>query len=119
MDEYQKLILSGSLTAPGGKGGSGYDPNLSKAEQRKANVERRAAVAPLKKAVTAAEQAMAKIALEKAKIDAKLTDGGLYDGPKEKLNALLKQQGELGNALAAAEAAWLEAVEALDAAQAA
>lgn len=119
MDEYQKLILSGSLTAPGGKGGAGYDPNLSKAEQRKANVERRAAVAPLKKAVTAAEQAMAKIALEKAKIDAKLTDSSLYDGPKEKLNALLKQQGELGNALAAAEAAWLEAVEALDAAQAA
>ncbi len=113
MDAYQRLILSGSLTAPSGKGGAKSEP------RSKAHGEKRPALGPLKKAVTQAEAALAKATAEKEKIDATLADDGVYSGPKDKLNALLKQQSEAAAAVANAEAIWLSAMEALEAAEAA
>ena len=54
---------------------------------------------------------------EKARLNAALTDSALYSGAeKDKLKALLQEQGRVQQALAETESAWLEACEALESA---
>ena len=54
-----------------------------------------------------------------ARIDARLADPELYQGPADRIETLQIKRGEILDAQARAEALWLAAEEALEAARAA
>jgi ATP-binding cassette subfamily F protein 3 len=119
LDDYTDLILGkngGGTAAP-----SKDAPKGSRKDERRAAAEARERSQALRKAALAAERDMArlearKIALERAMFDpaaAAPEDAALA------MSALMKRHAEAVAALAAAEARWLEASEAIEEAQAA
>jgi ATP-binding cassette subfamily F protein 3 len=72
----------------------------------------------LKKAVTKAEAAIELISKRIAAIDRDLADGNLYQRDPTRAQALARERGGLVRAREEAEAHWLAASEAYEAAQA-
>jgi ATP-binding cassette, subfamily F, member 3 len=87
-------------------------------EARRKAAELRASLAPLKKSVTKAEAEIERLSLQIATIDAALADSGLYARNAARAQALARERGELARARSQAEAAWLAASEAYEAAAA-
>ena len=92
----------------------------SRREERRERAEARAALAPLRKQAKDAEARIAKLAEEQGRIEARLADPALYApgraGDVASANARL---AAIRRETEAAEAAWLAAEEALQAAAAA
>ncbi len=111
---YRKLLLA----KEGPKGGTAA-PSSQRKTQRRESAQAARALAPLKAEVKACEERLAKVAGMLAKIDQRLADPGLYNGPSEKIESLQIKRGEVLDAQSRAEALWLAAEEALEAARAA
>jgi ATP-binding cassette subfamily F protein 3 len=109
----------GEPVAPRGPGAARLNgqARLSPQEARRLAAEARAALAPLKQKVTAAEAEIDGLARKIAAIDAALADGALYAEDAVRAQALARERGALERARAAAEEAWLAASEAYEAAQ--
>lgn len=90
-----------------------------KKAKRQQAAELRNLLAPLKKSVTQAEKSMAKIEPKLVVIEQRLADPSIYEqSNKDELKTLLKQQGELKEAMEVHELEWMDAVEQLDQAEA-
>jgi ATP-binding cassette subfamily F protein 3 len=117
LDDYRRSVLEArrerKRDAPPGP----ERRTPSRRAARREAAEARIAALPLRRAADAADAELARCAAEKAAIQKRLADPAVYDGPPEALRDLLKAQGEVEKRLAAAEAAWLAAHEALDAAE--
>jgi ATP-binding cassette subfamily F protein 3 len=113
LDDYRRLVLSEGRAA--GNGAAKADKTTRK-NARRAAAALRAELAPLRRRVKDTEAAVARLAAEKAALDEKLADASLYDGPTETVAELTQRQGKLAHDLTAAEAAWLEASDALESA---
>lgn len=88
------------------------DDNKTKRQQA---AELRAQLAPLKKSVTLAEKSMAKIEPTLVAIEQRLANPSIYEqNNKDELKAVLKQQGELREAMEVHEIEWIDAVEQLE-----
>ena len=87
----------------------------SKREERRRRAELRAEKADLRNAVRNAEKEMERISAEREKVSEKLADPKIYEGPTADFAELAMRKAELDDGLAAAESAWLEAQEALEA----
>ena len=87
----------------------------SKRVERRRRAELRAEKADLRNAVRNAEKEMERISAEREKVSEKLADPKIYEGPTADFAELAKRKAELDDGLAAAESAWLEAQEALEA----
>src|SRR5262249_7381214 len=85
-----------------------------KAETRRVAADRRASLAPLKKAVQAAEKAIEQINREIAKLDALLADTALYASDPGRVRSAGVERGQLVKRLAQAEAEWMAASEAYE-----
>jgi ATP-binding cassette subfamily F protein 3 len=107
LDDYERLLLDRRRAAPGSSAGTGGAANRK--EDRKAAAKARQQLAPLRQAVQAAEKEMAKLEREQAELEKQLADPKLYEGPKDKVAALTRRQGEIRAALEAAESRWLAA----------
>lgn len=91
-----------------------------KKAKRQQAAELRTHLAPLKKSVTLAEKSMAKIEPSLVAIEQRLADPSIYEqSNKDELKTLLKQQGELKEAMEVHEIEWMDAVEQLEQAEAA
>ncbi|MCB1521488.1 MAG: ABC-F family ATP-binding cassette domain-containing protein [Hyphomicrobiaceae bacterium] len=101
------------------RGEAGSTSTTSRSEQRRASAERRAELAPLKKAMDAAEKRAHAIASDIAKLDALLADTAIYIDEPERAQRAAMERGVLAKRLAAAEDEWLAAVEAYENATAA
>jgi ATP-binding cassette, subfamily F, member 3 len=89
-----------------------------KRNDKAARAEARARLAPLQKAAKAAEMALNKLTVEKAALEAKLADEGVYASGKEaELTKLTHRLGLLKSEIEMAEGAWLQAHEALEVAE--
>ncbi|MCW8952838.1 MAG: ABC-F family ATP-binding cassette domain-containing protein [Rhodospirillales bacterium] len=99
----------------GNDNGSGETQN--RRENRRERAAARAETASLRKATQVAEKRLEKLHAEKDRIEAAMADPTLYEGPKEKLTALQIKLGKTNKDLEEAEAVWIEAYEALEAAQ--
>ncbi|GAB4232809.1 MAG: ABC-F family ATP-binding cassette domain-containing protein [Methyloligellaceae bacterium] len=86
-------------------------PRVSRQEERRAAAAARAALAPLKNAVSRSEKEMASLEARIAELDAALASPSLYERNPEKAMQLSKERGLLAKKLEAAERAWLEAAE--------
>jgi len=89
-----------------------------RAEQRRAAADRRASLAPLKKAMQAAEASVETISAEIARLDSLLADPEIYLGDATRAQSAGIARGQLVKRLAQAEEAWLAASEAYERARA-
>jgi ATP-binding cassette subfamily F protein 3 len=87
---------------------------LSKQQQRRRRAGAREALAAGRKQLKKAEAALNKLNGEKQQIQTRLADPEIYNGAANAVADLTRRAGELDRAIAAAEAAWLAAQEALD-----
>jgi ATP-binding cassette subfamily F protein 3 len=114
LDEYAAWLARRRSRAPAAGAPAA---TTNRKEQRRQDAERRRQLQPLKARLQALEAELERLSAAKARIEAALADGALYSGAeKDKLKALLLEQGRVQQALAAAETAWLEAGEELEAA---
>jgi ATP-binding cassette subfamily F protein 3 len=87
----------------------------SRGDDRRARAEARAAVAPLRKRAKDAEARIAKLAAERATIEARLADPSLYQpGKADDVTKANVRLGAIAREIADAEADWLEAEAALE-----
>ncbi|CDZ37847.1 ATP-binding cassette domain-containing protein [Neorhizobium galegae] len=105
LEEYRNLIVSS---------GKKKDEKIeltedlsSKAEQRKANAEKRASLAPLKKKINEIEAVTAKLEKLIKALDKELADPALYEKTPAKAAQKAKERGEAAAKLSSAEEEWL------------
>jgi ATP-binding cassette, subfamily F, member 3 len=113
LDDYRDLLLGRGTEASVKSGGDGD----GRRTERKRRAELRAQLAPLRETARAAERELERLGADRARLARKLADSQTYDLPGSELQALLRRQAEVNAAIEAAEARWLEAAEALEAAQ--
>jgi ATP-binding cassette, subfamily F, member 3 len=111
LDEYRALLAERARPA------AKADAAPRRDERRRERAETRAAQAPLRRQAKEAEALVAKLNAERATLEAKLADPAMYgSGRTGELTAANTRLAAIARETAAAEAAWLEAEEALEAA---
>jgi ATP-binding cassette subfamily F protein 3 len=105
LEEYRDLIVSSGKKKE--EKPQLIDDAASKGELRKANAERRASLAPLKKKINEAEALTAKLEKLIQALDKELADPVLYEKTPAKAAQKAKERGEAAAKLSAAEEQWL------------
>jgi len=115
IDDYIALVLA-KAPASGGKG-AGERTGGARKDQRKAAAEARVRGQELRKRSRQAELDLEKLTAQRNAIDQAMFDPGSAQAPLAKLTMteLMKRRAELETRIGLAEAAWLEASEALEA----
>jgi ATP-binding cassette subfamily F protein 3 len=115
-EEYPKwLAARRARQVPASADADTARPAINRKDQRRQDADKRRQTQPLKNRLKTLEQGLERLGADKARINAALADSALYSGAeKDKLKALLLEQGRVQQALAQTEAAWLEACEALE-----
>jgi ATP-binding cassette subfamily F protein 3 len=109
LDDYRALLAERARSAT--KSGTAS----SRRDERRERAGMRAATAPLRQRARAAEARVAALAAERAKLEAKLADPALYVPVRAaEVTAAQVRLGAIARETAEAEAAWLEAEEALE-----
>ena len=112
---YAASVTEGAGSSGGGSRDHSRDNPRKSSKAEKA--EARGRLAPLKAAVKEAELKLAKLAAEKALLEQKLADPGIYSAGKAKDLAYINQRiAAIKRETNAAEAVWMEAEAALEAA---
>jgi ATP-binding cassette subfamily F protein 3 len=126
MDDYRRLLLdqrrdrnakkrAEKRDAESESGNGAVERSAAdRKEQRRAAAEARAAAQHLRRAAKEAEKRLEKLQAEKAKLEAKLADPDVYNGPTRDLMALQLKFGEVKKMIAAAEETWLETQAAIE-----
>ncbi|MGQ0456382.1 MAG: ABC-F family ATP-binding cassette domain-containing protein [Hyphomicrobium sp.] len=116
IDSYRAELLAerGAQAREGNRDSDGN--GQSRSDQRRASADKRAGLAPLKKAMQAAEALTEKIAKQIAAVDAKLADPDFYAQDAAKAQVAAQQRGQLAKQLSEAEEGWIKAAEAFEAA---
>ena len=110
LDDYRTLLAQRARPAEA----SG---TTARREERRERAEARAVLAPLRKQARDAEARLGRLTAERAKIEAKLADPALYaPGRAQDITATNTRLAAIVREIADAEAAWLQAEEALEAA---
>ncbi|MFD2233317.1 ABC-F family ATP-binding cassette domain-containing protein [Phaeospirillum tilakii] len=117
LDAYRRLLLERAREARREARPERDGAAPDRKADRRAAAQNRAQLAPLRKAVQAAERAVETLARDKAALAAQLADPALYQGPAARLTELQRRDAEITRQLEQAEAAWFEAQEAWEAAQ--
>ncbi len=119
MDSYRADLLAERGATTRGKGNGKADAKTdTRAEQRRAAADKRTSLAPLKKAMQAAEKQVEKLHGEIARLDAKLADPQLYAKDPQGAQSAAIERGQLAKKLNDAEEQWLIASEAYETASA-
>ncbi|MDX1540383.1 MAG: ABC-F family ATP-binding cassette domain-containing protein [Geminicoccaceae bacterium] len=113
LDDYRREVLDAARAAE-------RDPGKAQAsaERRRRAGDQKQRVIELRREARAAERELERIAGEHRALAARLADGATYQLSGPELEALIKREAELRQELEAAEAHWLRAEEALEAASA-
>jgi ATP-binding cassette subfamily F protein 3 len=116
MESYRALLLEerGARTVERRDDRGDGEAKASRTDQRRAAAEKRAELAPLKKAMVAAEKLVDKLTKEIAALDAQLADPALYTKDTGRAQSTAQQRGQLSKQIGEAEEAWLLATEAYE-----
>jgi len=124
MDDYRRLLLDAGAADKRAARKSNFstpdnavDPKTARADQRRAAAARRAQLAPLKKAVQAAEKNVERTTAKLADIDAELGDSELYAREPERAKKLSMERSKMAKNLEIAEAEWMAAMETYESAE--
>ncbi len=108
LDDYRALLAERARPAPKADNGS-------RREDRRERSEARATLAPLRRQARDAEAALEQLAAERAAVERRLADPALYvPGRASEIAAANERFAAIAKEVAAAEAAWLAAQEALE-----
>ena len=128
LDDYARWLRERKTISPGNEGPGNERAAAPKPEggdsrdrkkERKEAARAREAVKPLRQEVQRIEKALAKRQQELAGVETELADTALYETERQgDLQALLRRQAELNDAVEQLEAEWLQATERLEQAQA-
>ncbi|MDE1146066.1 MAG: ABC-F family ATP-binding cassette domain-containing protein [Azospirillaceae bacterium] len=113
LDEYRALLMDQRRAESGGRD-SGGGGNRDRKGGRRAAAETRQQLAPLRRKVEDAEKRLAQLNAKKAKLDVKLADPALYQGPADAVTQLQMEMGQVQKTLDTVEEEWLAASEALE-----
>jgi ATP-binding cassette subfamily F protein 3 len=115
LDDYRAALAEGGRSQAARPA-----PAPRRVDDRRARAEARAALAPLRRQAEAAERTIARLAAERATIEARLADPRLYAGAGKpgEIAAWNARLAAIAREIAAAEEAWLSASAALEQAQA-
>lgn len=108
LEEYRALIVGGPKPKEEKPRPIVSDEGLSKADQRKANADRRASLAPLKKRINEIESLTAKLERQIQALDAELADPQLYEKNPARAAQKAKERSDAAVRLAETEEQWLE-----------
>jgi len=116
LDDYRRVL---GERKTGASSPTSAEVSVSRKDQRRQEAERRQQLRPLREALQRAEAVLERLERERQRIEQALADSTLYasDGHNKTLQGLLREKADLARDLEVAEAAWLEAGEALEAAQ--
>jgi ATP-binding cassette, subfamily F, member 3 len=104
LDSYQRMLTGSG----GGKnGGKKAPPQEDRKQARQGAAQKRAEIAPLRKSIKSAEQKIARLREELAKVDAILADPKIYDGAPERVILLGKDKSRCEREIEKAEESWL------------
>jgi ATP-binding cassette, subfamily F, member 3 len=109
LDSYRRGLLSSER-------GNGADES-GKRRERQRGAEQRQRLAPLRHAAREAERELELLTRDRSALAARLASAETYRLPGAEIEALAKRGADLEAAIAAAEARWLEAEQALEQAQ--
>ena len=123
LDTYQRMIVGGSAgksagasPAAGGPAAASQSADDRKAQRQEA-AAKRAEIAPLRKSIRQAEEKIARLRNELAKVEVILADPRTYDGAPERLIVLGKDKARFESEISRTEESWLEFSAALEEAQ--
>ncbi|WP_104665809.1 ABC-F family ATP-binding cassette domain-containing protein [Ensifer adhaerens] len=108
LEDYRSLIVGGPKTKDEKPRPNGVDDSLSKADQRKANADKRASLAPLRKKINEIESLTGKLEKLIQALDVELADPALYEKAPAKAAQKAKERSDAAAKLAQAEEQWLE-----------
>ncbi|MFT8588498.1 ABC-F family ATP-binding cassette domain-containing protein [Acetobacter orientalis] len=118
MAEYRSWLIEQSRSANRASKPRDDAPQQSRKDDRRDRAEIRKAQAPLRKLIKDAESKLAKLAAERATLEAKLADPALYTtGKADDVTRLNTRLAAIGKAQAELEEQWLEAEAELENAQ--
>ncbi len=121
LSDYRRTLLEERRAAAreGRDDAPPRDDAPDRREDRRQRAEKRAQLAPLKKKVTEAEKALEKLSAQASKLENALADPKLYEREGgAQVVALQKDLGALNARIAEAEAAWMQAMEDYETAEA-
>ncbi|ATJ90787.1 glycosyl transferase family 1 [Acetobacter senegalensis] len=119
MAEYKSWLIEQNRSANRSAKQQDTASQQSRKDDRRERAEARKAQAPLRKIIKDAESRLAKLATERAKIEASLADPALYtDGKAEDVTRLNTRLAAIGKEQAEVEERWLEAEAELESANA-
>ncbi|NVJ91358.1 MAG: ABC-F family ATP-binding cassette domain-containing protein, partial [Methylocystaceae bacterium] len=113
LEEYKRQLIE-SRRSEKKNDNKKSDNNNKKKANRKDRAAARAAQAELRKVAKDLEKRVEKLNAEKDKLELKLADPEIYDGPTSKLQELQIKMGTIKSQLEEAELKWLEAADALE-----
>lgn len=117
LEAYRKSVLADRREKNRGDPGAENNSRGDKREDRRAAAARRKQSAELRKTVHSTEQALEKLQVKMQKIQAVLSDPDFYQKESTaRIQEIATRQRQLASEIEAAEAAWLNAAEALEAA---
>jgi ATP-binding cassette subfamily F protein 3 len=119
LDDYPRWVAAqrAQLDRATAAGAGGDHTASARKDRRRTEAEERRRLQPLRQRVDQWEHAIARLGAEHAAVEQRLADPGLYrEEQKEALKAILTEKARLVAAVSQAEAAWLEAAAALEAA---
>ncbi|MFT8597250.1 ABC-F family ATP-binding cassette domain-containing protein [Acetobacter orientalis] len=118
MAEYRSWLIEQSRSANRASKPQDDAPQQSRKDDRRDRAEIRKAQAPLRKLIKDTESKLAKLAAERATLEAKLADPALYTtGKADDVTRLNTRLAAIGKAQAELEEQWLEAEAELENAQ--
>ena len=114
LDDYRRLLLATSSSTTSSET---REEKPAKAKQRSRSPAARAELLQLRKKAKAAEKELDRLSKERTTIAKTLADEKTYRSLGDELDGLLKRHADLEHAVERAEATWLQAEEALEAAE--
>jgi len=120
MDSYRTDLIAERGVANRSKSANGKPEaaRVARVDARRAAADKRASLAPLKKAMQAAEKKVETLTVAIARLDARLADPEFYSRDAQSAQTTAIERGQLAKQLAEAEDIWLGASEAYEAANA-
>jgi ATP-binding cassette subfamily F protein 3 len=114
IDDYIAFVLA---KEPASSAGGGREKGVNKKDQRKAAAEAREKSQELRKRAKAIEGELEKLAAQRSAVDQAMFDPASVSGELARLTMtdLMKRRAQIEDDVAAAEAKWLEANEAIEA----
>ncbi len=116
LDDYPRWLAAQQPADDAtGNAAVGEHTATARRDRRRSDAEERKRLQPLRRAAERWEGRVEELTAERHRLESRLADPALYEAArKDELKTLLADKARVDAALAEAEAAWLDAIEALD-----